>query len=68
MKTRILTLLGVAALATPLAPRGCASLNIGISYDGQYGTYTATRRSAPGEPASYDVRMTVDGKRVIEPD
>jgi len=67
MKTKILMLFGVAAMTTPVMPRGCATVNVGIQYEGQYGTYSATRRvdRNSGQPAAWDILISADGKRIM---
>jgi len=66
MKTKLLMLFGVAALATPVAPRGCATVNVGVEYQGEYGTYSATRRvdRNSGEPAAWDILISSEGKQI----
>lgn len=44
---------------------GCETVNFGVSYQGQYGTYTATRRMDYKGPAHWDVLVSADGKRIV---
>jgi len=53
-------------MASPVAPRGCATVNVGIQYEGEYATYSATRRvdRNSGQPAEWNVLISSDGKQI----
>ena len=57
-------LFGVAVMASPVAPQGCATVAVGVSYEGRYGTYTAKRSLNSGQPAHWDILVSADGKEI----
>lgn len=64
MKT-LLVLCGVAALASPIAPLGCATVGVGVTYKGKHGDYQLIRTSVAGQPPRWDVLVDVNGKAVV---
>lgn len=41
MKRILLPILGAAMMASPVAPQGCATVSIGVKYQGEYADYGA---------------------------
>ena len=54
-------------MAAPYGSRGgCATVSVGVEYQGQYGTYSATRKidRNTGQPAQWDILISADGKQI----
>ncbi len=64
MKRILLPFLGAAMLASPVAPTGCETVNFGVAYQGNYGTYQVSRAVVGGH-GRWDVLVTADGKRIL---
>lgn len=67
MKKNLLILFGVTALASPVAPRGCATVSVGLSWRDEHGTTASVTRSIDrnsGRPAHWDILVSGDGKQI----
>lgn len=64
----VFILLGIAALASPVAPQGCATVGVGVTYKGQHGDYQIMRTIEDGKPPRWDVLVGIDGKTIIPPE
>jgi hypothetical protein len=57
MKRRILQFFGAAILASPAAPQGCATVSVGIGYQGEHADYRAAYTINNGRR---DLALTVE--------
>lgn len=60
----LIPILGAALLASPVAPTGCETVRLGVTYNGKYGDYTVSRNVTNGR-GEWDVLISADGKRIV---
>jgi hypothetical protein len=65
MKRHLLPILGAAIIASPVAPQGCATVSVGVKYEGEYADYGAAYTLNNGRR---DLALTVesDSKTIKE--
>ena len=64
MNHRLAILVALLASAFALLFSGCEAVNVGVAYQGKYGTYTVMRRTTQGV-TDWNVLVSSDGKRIV---